>query len=220
MKVPLSWLKDYVDITMSPEELAYTLTMAGLEVEAIEYTGADWGDKIITAQMVHLEKVPGSDHLSYARVTTGKEELGVICGAPNIRQGDKVPLALVGARVGDLTIGEKKTMGYVSQGMLCSPRELGLGNDHSGIYILDPDVQLGQKLVDVLGETVLEFAIKAHRGDLTSIIGIAREVAALTKQELRIPQPPPTDAGGAGLPPASSMVQVTVEDPLLFPLHT
>ena len=82
MKVPLSWLKDYVDITMSPEELAYTLTMAGLEVEAVEYTGADWGDKIITAQIVHLEKVPGSDHLSYARVITGKEELGVICGAP------------------------------------------------------------------------------------------------------------------------------------------
>ena len=105
MKVPLSWLKEYVDITVLPEELAYTLTMAGLEVEAIEYIGADWGDKIITAQIVHLEKVPGSDHLTYARVITGKEEpgeeLGIICGAPNIRQGDKVPLALVGARIGD-----------------------------------------------------------------------------------------------------------------------
>src|SRR6266576_668187 len=144
MKVPLSWLKDYVDITVSPEELAYTLTMAGLEVEAIEYIGADWGDKIITAQIVHLEKVPGSDHLTYARVITGKEEpgeeLGIICGAPNIRQGDKVPLALVGAGIGGITIGEKKTMGYISQGMLCSLHELGLGNDHSGIYILDPDL--------------------------------------------------------------------------------
>jgi phenylalanyl-tRNA synthetase beta chain len=216
MKVPLSWLKDYVDITMSPEELAYTLTMAGLEVEAIEYTGADWGDKIITAQIVHLEKVPGSDHLSYARVSTGKEELGVICGAPNIRQGDKVPLALVGARVGDLTIGEKKTMGYVSQGMLCSPRELGLGNDHSGIYILDPNVPIGQRLVDVLGEVVLEFAIKAHRGDLTSIIGIAREVAALTKQELHIPRPVLHEQGK----PAGEMVQVTVEDPELCPRYS
>src|SRR5437879_4475027 len=216
MKVPLSWLKDYVDITMSPEELAYTLTMAGLEVEAIEYTGADWGDKIITAQIVHLEKVPGSDHLSYARVSTGKEELGVICGAPNIRQGDKVPLALVGARVGDLTIGEKKTMGYVSQGMLCSPRELGLGNDHSGIYILDPNVPIGQRLVDVLGEVVLEFAIKAHRGDLTSIIGIAREVAALTKQELHIPQPVLDERGK----PAGEMIEVTVEDPDLCPRYT
>src|SRR5260370_36804887 len=117
MKVPLSWLKEYVDITMSPEVLAHTMTMAGLEVEAIEYIGADWGDKIITAQIIHLEKVPGSDHLSYTRVITGKEELGVVCGAPNIKPGDKVPLALVGASVADLTIGEKKTMSYLSQGI-------------------------------------------------------------------------------------------------------
>src|ERR1051326_207928 len=224
MKVPLSWLKDYVDITMSPEDLAHILTMAGLEVEAIERIGSTWGDKIITAQIVHLEKVPGSDHLSYTRVITGREgpgqELGIICGAPNIRQGDKVPLALVGARIGDMTIGEKKTMGYLSQGMLCSPRELGMGSDHSGIYILDPSVQLGQKLVDVLGETVLEFAIKAHRGDLTSIIGIAREVAALTKQPLHIPQPPTADEGDASLAPVSSMAQVTVEDPVLCPRYT
>ena len=220
MKVPLSWLKEYVDITVPPEELAYTLTMAGLEVEAIEYIGADWGDKIITAQIVHLEKVPGSDHLTYARVITGKEEpgeeLGIICGAPNIRQGDKVPLALVGARIGGITIGEKKTMGYISQGMLCSLRELGLGNDHSGIYILDPNVQIGQRLVDVLGEVVLDFAIKAHRGDLTSIIGIAREVAALTKQELRIPQPVLDERGK----PAGEMIEVTVEDPDLCPRYT
>ena len=220
MKVPLSWLKDYVDITVPPEDLAHTLTMAGLEVEAIEYIGADWGDKIITAQIVHLEKVPGSDHLTYARVITGKEEpgeeLGIICGAPNIRQGDKVPLALVGARIGGITIGEKKTMGYISQGMLCSLRELGLGNDHSGIYILDPNVQIGQKLADVLGEVVLDFAIKAHRGDLTSIIGIAREVAALTKQELRIPQPVLDERGK----PAGEMIEVTVEDPDLCPRYT
>src|SRR5213080_3123383 len=227
MKVPLSWLKDYVDITVPPEDLAYTLTMAGLEVEAIEYIGADWGDKIITAQIVHLEKVPGSDHLTYARVITGKEEpgeeLGIICGAPNIRQGDKVPLALVGARIDGITIGEKKTMGYISQGILCSLRELSLGNDHSGIYILDPNVQIGQRLVDVLGEVVLDFAIKAHRGDLTSIIGIAREVAALTKQELRIPQPVLDEREenvGAGLVPAQAMIEVTVEDPDLCPRYT
>src|SRR6266704_3895294 len=111
MKVPLSWLKDYVDINMTPEELAHMLTMAGLEVEAIEYVGAEWGDKIITAQIVHLETVADSDHLTYARVNTGKEELGVICGAPNIREGDKVPLALVGAKVGDITIDAAKKMG-------------------------------------------------------------------------------------------------------------
>src|SRR5450759_2651675 len=216
MKVPLSWLKEYVDITMSPEELAHTLTMAGLEVEAIEHIGAAWGDKIITAQIIHLEKIAGSDHLSYTRVLTGKEELGIVCGAPNIKEGDKVPLALVGATVGDLVIGEKRTMGFLSQGMLCSLRELGMGNDHAGIYILDPVTAIGQRLVDVLGEFVLEFTIKAHRGDLSSIIGIARELAALTKQELRIPRPVLREQGK----PAAEMAQVTVEDTDLCPRYS
>jgi phenylalanyl-tRNA synthetase beta chain len=216
MKVPLSWLRDYVDITLTPEELAHILTMAGLEVESIEYIGADWGEKIITAQITHLEKVPGSDHLSYARVFTGSEEPGVVCGAPNIREGDKVPLALVGAQVGDITIGAAKKMGYVSQGMLCSPRELGLGNDHTGIYILEPDTPLGLPLVDVLGDVVLDFSIKAHRGDLSSIIGIAREVAALTGKPLRIPQPVLHEQGT----PVTELVKVTVEDTTLCPRYS
>src|SRR5947209_2371038 len=215
MKVPMSWLKEYVDVTMSPGELGHMLTMAGLEVEAIEYIGAEWGDKIVTAQITHLEKVPKSDHLSYTRVNTGSSEFGVICGAPNIKEGDKVPLALVGAQVGDITIGKKKTMGYVSEGMLCSPRELGLGNDHSGIYILDPDTKVGQKLVDVLGEVVMEFSIKAHRGDLSSMIGIAREVAALTGQKVRAPEPVLHVHGT----PAAEMAKVTVKDPDLCPRY-
>src|SRR5690242_8817016 len=106
MRVPLSWLKDHVDIQLSPEDLAHSLTMAGLEVETIEYIGKDWGDRVITAQIIHLEKVEGSDHLSYTKVNTGNQVLSVICGAPNIRQGDKVPLALPGARLGDITISE------------------------------------------------------------------------------------------------------------------
>jgi len=216
MRVPLSWLKDYVDIEVSPEELAHTLTMAGLEVEAIDYIGKDWGDKIITAQIIHLEKVEGSDHLSYTKVNAGSQVLGVICGAPNIQQGDKVPLALPGARIGDITISQTQKMGYISQGMLCSPRELGLGNDHSGIYILDPDTAVGLKLVDLLGEVVLEFAIKAHRSDLSSIIGIAREVAALTGKPLRIPQSVLHEQGT----PAEELVKVTVEAPDLCPRYT
>jgi len=216
MRVPLSWLKEYVDIQMSPQELAQTLTMAGLEVETIDYIGETWGNKIITAQITHLEKVEKSDHLNYTHVNTGSGELGVVCGAPNIKLGDKVPLALVGAQVGDITIGETKKMGYVSQGMLCSPRELGLGNDHSGIYILDSDTPLGVPLVDILGEVVLDFAIKAHRGDLSSIIGIAREVAALTGKELRLPKITLHEEGT----PVEQMAQVTVEDSELSPRYT
>jgi len=216
MRVPLSWLKDYVDINMSPEELAHTLTMAGLEVEAIDYLGKEWGDKVITAQITHLEKVPGSDHLNYTKVNTGSQELGVVCGAPNIKQWDKVPLALPGAQIGDIIIREASKMGYLSQGMLCSPRELGMGSDHSGIYILDPNTPLGEPLVDILGDVVLDFAIKAHRGDLSSVIGIAREVAALTKQTLRLPHPV-LDTQGT---PAAEMVKVTIEDPDLCPRYT
>ena len=216
MKVPLSWLKEYVDISMSAEELANTLTMAGLEVESIEHIGKDWGDKIISAQITHLEKVEGSDHLNYTHVNTGTSELNVICGAPNIKQGDKVPLALPGAKVGDLTIGETRKFGYVSQGMLCSPRELGMGNDHSGIYILDPDVELGRNLEELLGEVVLDFAIKAHRGDLSSVIGIAREVSALTGQPLRIPQSVLHEQGTS----TASLIRVTNEAPDLCPRIT
>jgi phenylalanyl-tRNA synthetase beta chain len=216
MRVPLSWLKDYVDIEMSPEELAHTLTMAGLEVEAIDYIGKDWGDKIITAQIVHLEKVETSDHLSYTKVNTGSEELSVICGASNIQRGDKVPLALPGARVGDITISQTQKMGYLSQGMLCAPRELGIGNDNSGIYILDPETPVGLKLADLLGEVVLEFAIKAHRSDLSSMIGIAREVAALTGKPLRIPEPALHGKGTS----TEKLVKVTVEAPDLCPRYT
>jgi phenylalanyl-tRNA synthetase beta chain len=216
MRVPLSWLKEYVDITMSAEELAHTLTMAGLEVEGIEYIGKSWGDKIITAQIDHLEKVEGSDHLNYTKINTGSGQLNVICGAPNISAGNKVPLALPGAQIGDLTISETRKFGYVSQGMLCSPRELGMGYDHSGIYLLDDDVELGQPLVGLLGDVVLDFSIKAHRGDLHSIIGIAREVAALTRQPLRLPAAAFEEQGVT----TSDLVKVTIEDPDLCPRYT
>lgn len=216
MRVPLSWLKDYVDITMTPEELAHILTMAGMEVESIDYIGKSWGDRVITAQIDHLEKVEGSDHLNYTKINTGSSQINVICGAPNIKLGDKVPLALPGAQIGDITISETRKFGYVSQGMLCSPRELGIGNDHGGIYILESDTELGQPLVNLLGEVVLDFAIKAHRGDLHSIIGIAREVAALTNQPLRLPQPSFPEQGT----PAEQLVKVTVEDSELCPRYT
>src|SRR6266436_8951635 len=104
MRIPYEWLKDYVEVELSPEELAQRLTMAGLEVEHVEYP---WPG-IITAQITWLERIKGSDHLTATRVTTGTEELSVVCGAPNIKQGDKVPLATLGTRVGEITIGEKK----------------------------------------------------------------------------------------------------------------
>ena len=114
--------------------------MAGLEVDRVEYP---WPG-IVTAQIVWLERIKGSDHLSATRVTTGSGELSVVCGAPNIQLHDKVPLATLGAKVGEIVIAEKKAMGVLSQGMLCSPRELGLSDDHAGIYILPPGYAAGR----------------------------------------------------------------------------
>lgn len=212
MRVPYNWLKDYVDVELSPEELAERLTMAGLEVDRVEYP---WPG-IVTAQITWLEKVKGSDHLSATRVTDGTNEFSVVCGASNIKLHDKVPLARLGARVGDIVIAEKMAMGVLSQGMLCSPRELGLSDDHSGIYILPKDTQLGIPLGKLLGDAVIDLDIKAHRGDLFCVTGVAREVAAFTGQTLRMPDTAVKEKGKA----ADKLMTLDVRDPDLCPRYT
>ncbi|HEX5157212.1 MAG TPA: phenylalanine--tRNA ligase subunit beta [Ktedonobacterales bacterium] len=212
MRVPYNWLKDYVDITFSPEELAERLTMAGLEVDRVEYP---WPG-IVTAQIIWLERVKGSDHLSATRVTDGTHEYSVVCGASNIKLHDKVPLARLGARVGDIVIAEKMAMGVLSQGMLCSPRELGLSDDHSGIYILPKDTPLGIPLGKLLGDAVIDLDIKAHRGDLFCVVGVAREVAAFTSETLRFPETAVKEKGKA----ADKQVTLEVRDADLCPRYT
>jgi phenylalanyl-tRNA synthetase beta chain len=212
MRIPYTWLKDYVDIALGPEELAERLTMAGLEVDRVDY---GWPG-IVTAEITGLEHIKGSDHLSATRVTTGTEELSVVCGARNIKLHDKVPLARIGAKVGAVEIAEKKAMGVLSQGMLCSPRELGLGDDHSGILILPPDTPLGVPLGKIIGQPVIELDIKAHRGDLFSVVGVAREVAAFTGATLRPPTIAPKEKGTA----ASKLMKLEVRDPDLCPRYT
>ena len=212
MKAPYSWLKEYVDITLSPEELAERLTLAGLEVERVEYP---WPN-IITAQIVWLQPVKGSDHLSATRVWTGREELSVVCGAPNIKLHDIVPLAQVGAKVGDITIAEKKAMGVLSQGMLCSPRELGLSDDHNGIYILPSDTPIGVPFGKIVGEAVIDLDIKAHRADLFSMVGIAREISAFTGQPLSAPEISLKEKGAA----ASKLMKLEVRDAAMCPRYT
>jgi phenylalanyl-tRNA synthetase beta chain len=214
MKIPYRWLKDYVEVQLSAEALADRLTMAGLEVDRVEYP---WPG-IVTAEIVWLERIKGSDHLSATRVTTGDgRELSVVCGAPNIRLHDRVPLAQVGTKVAGVTIQAKKAMGVLSEGMLCSPRELGLSDDHSGILILPKDTPLGVPLGKVLGDdAVIELDLKAHRGDLFCVLGVAREVAAFTGQPLR----PPAGALKESGTPAARLVRVDVLDPDLCPRYT
>jgi phenylalanyl-tRNA synthetase beta chain len=212
MKAPYSWLKEYVEITLTPEELAERLTLAGLEVERVEYP---WPN-IITAQITWLQPVKGSDHLNATRVWTGREELSVVCGASNIKLHDIVPLAQIGARVGEIVIAEKKAMGVLSQGMLCSPRELGLSDDHAGIYILPPETPIGVPFGKIVGEAVIDLDIKAHRADLFSIVGIAREIAAFTGQPLREPAISVKEKGAA----ASKLMKLEVRDATLCPRYS
>ncbi|HEX5442072.1 MAG TPA: phenylalanine--tRNA ligase subunit beta, partial [Ktedonobacterales bacterium] len=214
MRIPYKWLKDYVDITLAPDELAERLTMAGLEVDRVEYP---WPG-IVTAQITWLERVKGSDHLSATRVTDGTREYSVVCGAPNIKLHDKVPLARLGTRVGDIVIAEKLAMGVLSQGMLCSPRELGLSDDHSGIYILPKDTPLGVPLGRLLDseDAVIDLDIKAHRGDLFCVVGVAREVAAFTGQRLRPPETSVKEKGKA----ADKLMTLEVLDPDLCQRYT
>ncbi len=224
MLIPYSWLKSYVDVELSPEELAERLTMAGLEVDRVEYgtpnltTGEmETWTGIVTAEIVWIEPVKGSNHLSATRVTTGDgSELSVVCGAPNIHLHDRVPLATIGSRIGDRIIGEIKTMGVLSQGMLCSARELGLSDDHTGIFILPPDTPLGVPLARVLGEAVLDLDIKAHRGDLFSVTGVAREVAAFTSKELHLPETNLKEV----TPAVGKLMKLEVRDPDLCPRYT
>src|SRR5260370_28638140 len=212
MRIPYGWLKDYVDVDLSPEELADRLTMVGLEGDRVEYP---WPG-IETAEIVGLERIKGSDHLSATRVSNGREEFSVVCGAPNIKLHDKVPLPRVGTKVGELTIAEKKAMGVLSQGMLCSPRELGLSDDHSGILILPPQTPVGVPLGKLLGDAVIDLDIKAHRGDLFCVFGVAREVAAFTGQALR---PPVIKVPEKGTP-AAKLMTLEVRDPDLCPRYS
>ena len=213
MKTPYSWLKEYVEIALGPDELATRLTMAGLEVDRVEYP---WPG-IVTAEIVHLERIKGSDHLSATRVTTGDgRELSVVCGAPNIKLHDRVPLAQVGTKVGAITIQPKKAMGVLSEGMLCSPRELGISDDHDGIFILPPDTPLGVPLGRVLSDAVIELDIKAHRGDLFCMLGVAREIAAFTGKKLKPPKIKLTEKGT----PAAKLMTLEVRDAALCPRYT
>jgi phenylalanyl-tRNA synthetase beta chain len=214
MRVPLSWLREYVDVDLAPEILAQRLTMLGMEVKGIEAWGADWRN-VVVGELLTVEKHPRADRLSLTTVSVGAgEPLEIVCGATNIAPGQRVPVALPGAVLpGDRRIERTEKMGVVSNGMLCSGDELGLTVDADGILILPAGTPLGAELTALYGDTVLDVDVKPNRGDALSIVGLAREVAALTGSPLRFP---PTDAVESG-PPVSASLAVEVEDPDLCP---
>jgi phenylalanyl-tRNA synthetase beta chain len=189
MKASLNWLKDYIEIRMELKELIHLLTMAGLEVEEATSVGEGF-DKVVVAEIHSVQRHPNADRLSLVEVKTHQGTLPIVCGATNIKEGQKVPLALVGARLPNgLEIKKSKIRGVTSEGMLCSEIELALGQDASGIMILPPHVPTGVNLGEALGlkDTILEISITPNRPDCLCVIGVAREIAALTHQKVKYP---------------------------------
>ena len=178
MKILKSWLKDYIDIKLTDSELADKLNISGTEVESVT---SFLDSNVVVAEIKDIKKHPNADRLRIATVSDGKSDLTVVCGAPNIEVGQKVPLAKLGAKLGDIEIKKTEIRGVESEGMICAEDELGLGDDHSGIIVLPNEYKIGKPLKEyVESDTVFELEITPNRGDCLSHIGIAREAAALT----------------------------------------
>ena len=196
MLIPESWLRTLANPSMTTAELAHLLTMSGLEVEsctpvAPPFTG------IVVGEVLTVAKHPNADKLSLCSVNAGQgEPLQIVCGAPNVRAGMKVPLAMIGASLPGLEIKAAKMRGVESQGMLCSARELGMSEDHSGLLELDAAAVVGGNVRDLLqlDDHVFEIKLTPNKADCLSVLGVAREVAALTRAKLLPPDVKPVAA--------------------------
>src|SRR3954449_12086258 len=200
MKFSVNWLREFVDLPPSIEELSELLTMAGVEIEGIEQHGANV-DKVVVAQIRESVQHPNADRLSVCQVDDGSGKIRqIVCGAKNYKAGDKVPLAQPGAALPNgLKIKESKLRGVDSQGMLCSPIELGLGQDSSGLLILSPEATIGAPIAELFpADTILDVEITPNRGDLLSHYGLAREIAALTGAAAPSPRTGEAARGRAG----------------------
>src|SRR5712691_2265175 len=193
MKFSVNWLREFVDRLIYVDEIAELLTRAGVETENIETRGAKI-DKVIVAQITASSLHPNADRLTVCEVDDASgTKRQIVCGATNYKVGDKVPLALPGAKPPNgLEIKKSKLRGVESEGMLCSPIELGLGEDASGLLILSPEMKVGASIADIFpADTILDVGITPNRGDLLSHFGLAREIAALGGNKLKTTAPEP-----------------------------
>jgi phenylalanyl-tRNA synthetase beta chain len=192
MRVSLAWLREWVETGWDAATLAKRLTMGGIEVEAIEAAAPPFSG-VIVGEVLSTERHPGADKLTVCRVVGAGAPLQIVCGAPNVRAGLKTPLALEGAVLpGGLVIRRASLRGVESAGMLCSGRELGLSDEHEGILELPAELETGTPLREALGleDAILTLNVTPNRGDVQSVIGVAREVAAIADRKLT---PPPMD---------------------------
>lgn len=215
MKVTLNWLREFVPIELPVDRLAERLTMAGLEVEGISEQG---NEPVRVAQIVRIDPHPQAERLVICHVTTGGESVPVVCGATNMQVGDKVAFAPEGTL---LSAGRRvervELRGQLSCGMLCSEAELGLSHDHSGLFILPAETPLGALLFAVLGlrDTILDVAVTPNRGDCLSVLGLAREIAALTGARLHAKKPRVRERGRS----IGEQARVTIVDADLCPRY-
>jgi len=211
MRVSVNWLKDYVNMDVSPHELAERLTMAGLEVEALDPVGHSLQD-IVAAKILSVTRHPDADRLFLCRVDAGDGEVPVVCGAPNLKEGTLVPMALPGTDLpGGIKVKESRIRGERSIGMLLAEDEMGLTDDHTGLMILPSDLSPGDRISQALSleDWALDIAITPNRPDCASVMGIAREIAAITGQKLKRPE----IRIAAAPTPIEDLTQVTVDDP-------
>jgi len=234
MKITLNWLKHYVELDWTPEQMTERLTMLGLEVEGVVKLGGAF-EGVVVAQVLTRDRHPNADKLSVCRVHDGKAERQIVCGAQNFQPGDKVPLILPGSTLqpkpGDkepFTIKVGKIRGVESHGMMCSAEELGLDPEplglkkEDGLLILKPDATVGQAFGEYLGrggsDVVYDLEVTPNRPDLNSVIGIAREVAAITGNPLQLPALVPADAGEGDA--TADLVTVQLDAADLGPRYT
>lgn len=217
MRLSLNWLKEYVEIGMPPEELAHLLTMSGLEVEALEPLGQSLED-VVVAKILSVKRHSGAERLFICRVDTGNGEVPVVCSAPNLAEGAIVPMALPGASLpGGLTVEQSRIRGERSVGMLLAEDEMGLTDDHTGIMILPSDLSPGERVSTAmpLSDWAFDIGITPNRPDCASVMGIAREVAALTGQKLKRPEIKVEACDS----PIEEVTSVTLEDPVGCPRY-
>lgn len=217
MRISYNWLKEYVEFDLSPQQVADRLTMAGLEVEGLEYLG-EGIEGVIVGRIAKIVPHPDADRLTVCDVETGSEVLPIVCGAKNMKEGDKVPLAIAGAKLpGGVKISKGKLRGVVSYGMLCSEKELGLAKESSGLMILPEETPVGESIQKAIGldDWALEINVTPNRPDCLSVVGIAREVSALLRKPLRLPQVRVDEKGS----PIGEMIKIEITDPGLCPRY-
>jgi len=217
MRLSINWLKDFVDLTVPPAELADRLTLAGLEVEAVEEIAPDFSG-VVVGRATRVEPHPQADRLQLAEVEDGRNTFRVVCGAPNLQEGKLYPFAPPGAVVsGGRKIKPAKLRGVASEGMLLAEDELGLSPDHEGLMEIPQDLPRGQDFAAALNlaDVVLEVAVTPNRPDCLSVLGLAREVAALLDQPLRHPEVIVAEVAE----PAHPLARVTILDPVGCPRY-